>query len=59
MEFQNQKAYFVNEFITHLILKRKIAFQLENADDFSQGILKIGQGKVREFYFTKFVGTLK
>ena len=31
---------------------------LENADDFGQGILKIGQGKVREFYFMKFVGTL-
>ena len=31
---------------------------LENADDFGQGILKSGQGKVREFYFMKFVGTL-
>ena len=31
---------------------------LENADDFGQGILKIGQGKVREFCFMKFVGTL-
>ena len=27
-------------------------------DDFGQGILKIGQGKVSEFYFMKFVGTL-